>query len=67
MPKESPKTYDELKSKRMTIAMTPTGHQGLNALAQARGVSLSELLERIGRGLIAIDKEGPLLGELCAN
>ncbi|HEY9650018.1 MAG TPA: hypothetical protein V6C95_05100 [Coleofasciculaceae cyanobacterium] len=67
MPKESPKTYEELKSKRMTVAMTPTGYRGLNELAQARGVSLSELMERIGRGLIAIDKEGPKLGELCAN
>lgn len=67
MPKESPKTYDELKIKRMTTAMTPTGFRGLNALAEARGVSLSELLERIGRGLIALDREGPLLGEFCAN
>jgi predicted transcriptional regulator len=67
MPKESPKTYDELKNKRMTLAITPTGYRGLNALAQARGVSLSELMERIGRGVIALDRQGPLLGELCAN
>jgi predicted transcriptional regulator len=67
MPKESPKSYSEAKERRVSASLTPTGYQGLNALAQAKGVSLSELLERIGRGVIALDREGPLLGELCAN
>ncbi len=67
MPKESPKSYSEAKDRRVSVALTPTGYEGLNSLAQTRGVSLSELLERIGRGLIALDREGPLLGELCAN
>lgn len=67
MPKESPKSYREAKDRRVSLALTQTGFQGLNGLAEARGVSLSELLERIGRGIIALDREGQLLGELCAN
>ncbi len=67
MPKESPKSYSEAKDRRVSISLTPTGYGGLNALAQSRGVSLSELMERIGRGVIALDRQGPLLGELCAN
>lgn len=67
MPKESPKSYSEAKQRRVSASLTRTGHQGLDALAQARGVSISELLERIGRGVIALDREGPKLGELCAN
>lgn len=67
MPKESPKSYSEAKERRVSASLTPTGYQGLNELAQARGVSISELMERIGRGLIALDREKPRLGELCAN
>lgn len=47
-----PELHDELK-KRVSIALTPTGIQGLDALAAQEKISRSELVERIGRGLIA--------------
>jgi metal-responsive CopG/Arc/MetJ family transcriptional regulator len=47
-----PELHDELK-KRVSIALTPRGIQGLDALAAQQKISRSELVERIGRGLIA--------------
>lgn len=49
-----PELYDELK-KRITLAVTPTGVEGLDAIASSLGLSRSELVERIGRGLIGLD------------
>lgn len=49
-----PELYDELK-KRITLAVTPTGVEGLDAIASSLGLSRSELVERIGRGMIALD------------
>lgn len=48
-----PELYDELK-KRITLAITPTGVEGLDAIASSLGLSRSELVERIGRGLIQL-------------
>lgn len=43
--------YGEVKKVR-SIAVTDTGYEGLRAKAQACGCSLSEYLERLGRGLL---------------
>ncbi len=48
-----PEKWDELK-KRVTVSLTPKGIDGLDALAASMGVSRSDLLERIGRGIIPI-------------
>jgi hypothetical protein len=48
-----PQLHEELK-KRVSIALTPTGIQGLDALAARQKISRSELVERIGRGLISV-------------
>ena len=51
-----PELWDELK-RRCTIALTPTAITGLDQLAKQRKLSRSELIERIGRGLIPLGKE----------
>lgn len=43
-----PLTYGEPK-KRREVSVTDTGWMGVKAFARARGLSVSELLERIGR------------------
>jgi hypothetical protein len=43
--------YGEVK-KRRTIAVTDTSYQGLQELANHCGCSVSEYLERLGRGII---------------
>lgn len=48
--------YGELKKVR-SIAVTDTGYAGLRARAEASGCSLSEYLERLGRGLLYINEE----------
>lgn len=48
-----PELWDELK-KRFTIALTPTAVKGLDELAKQRELSRSELIERIGRGIIPL-------------
>lgn len=48
-----PDLHNELK-KRVNIALTPTGIDGLDTLASEFGVSRSELVEQIGRNLIAL-------------
>lgn len=51
--KGEPDLHDELK-KRVNIALTPTGIEGLDALASETGLSRSELIERIGRNQIPL-------------
>ncbi len=48
-----PEKWDELK-KRVNIMLTPTSINGLDTLATSLGMSRSELVERIGRGIIPI-------------
>ena len=48
-----PEKWDELK-RRYTMTLTPTGAGGLDALAATLGLNRSELVERIGRGIIPI-------------
>ena len=45
--------YEEAK-KRKQIMVTDKGWQGFKALAEAKGLSASELAERIGRGEIKL-------------
>lgn len=47
-----PSFYEESK-KHQRIRITPTAWQGLTLFAESLDVSVSELLERIGRGAIA--------------
>lgn len=67
MPKESPKTYSEKKEKRMSLSLTPTGYEGFAAVAQELGLSMSELIERIGRRQISLNAASQQLGESSAN
>lgn len=46
--------YDEKKENR-TFTLTSEAYVGLEQLALQRGVSRSELVERIGRGLIRLE------------
>lgn len=48
-----PEMWGELK-KPVTMTLTPTSISGLDALAYSLGLSRSELVERIGRGVIPI-------------
>jgi hypothetical protein len=48
-----PEKWDELK-KRVMLSLTPTSVDGLDAIAHGLGISRSELVERIGRGVISI-------------
>lgn len=48
-----PEKWDELK-KRVMLSLTPTGVDGLDAIASSLGLNRSELVERIGRGIIPI-------------
>lgn len=45
--------YGERKV-HMDSLVTPTGQIGLDELAHARGISRSEFLEQIGRGLLQV-------------
>lgn len=45
--------YSETK-KSTTVGLTPTATRGLDQMAAARGISRSELVERIGRGILKI-------------
>ncbi|MGK7873052.1 MAG: ribbon-helix-helix domain-containing protein [Xenococcaceae cyanobacterium] len=46
--------YSEAKVRR-NFTITPTADEGLKRLAEKLGVSKSELIEQIGRGLISIN------------
>jgi len=48
-----PEYYDELKN-RSTFSITSTAKTGINLLSRARSLSMSELIERIGRGTIKL-------------
>ncbi len=47
--------YYEEPKKRHEVMVTPEGWEGFKALASGRGLSASELIEQLGRGLIEID------------
>jgi hypothetical protein len=67
MPKTKHGEYGESKS-GVNFALTPTSLKGLTKMAEERKISRSELVERIGRGLIPVaDPEEDRLGEFCAN
>lgn len=51
--KGEPELYDE-KKKPLNIAMTPTGAKMLDDLAKNMGLTRSELVERIARGVIPL-------------
>ena len=48
-----PEIYDEIK-KAVSFAITPAAQLGLTRLSQQLKISRSELIERIGRGLLTI-------------
>lgn len=48
-----PEYYNELKG-TATFSLTPTGRLGINSLSRIRSISMSELIERIGRGIIKL-------------
>jgi hypothetical protein len=67
MPKAKHSEYAEIK-KDAHFSLTPTSIDGLDKMARQRKISRSELVERIGRGLIPIAvPEEQQLGESCAN
>jgi hypothetical protein len=48
-----PELYDELK-KIVSLSLTPTALAGLDESSKRLNISRSELVERIGRGLLTI-------------
>jgi hypothetical protein len=48
-----PEVYDELK-KIVSLSLTPTALAGLDESSERLNISRSELVERIGRGLLTI-------------
>ncbi len=48
-----PEVYDELK-KIVSLSLTPTALAGLDESSKRLNISRSELVERIGRGLLTI-------------
>jgi hypothetical protein len=51
-----PEYYNELKE-IATFSLTPTGKSGINSLSRIRSLSMSEFIERIGRGIIKLADE----------
>lgn len=51
--KGEPELYDE-KKKPLNLAMTPTGAKKLDAMAKNLGLTRSEFVERIARGIIPL-------------
>jgi predicted DNA-binding protein len=45
----------ENQKQRFSIKMTPTAKQGLEDLADSLGLSMAELVERIGRGKLRVE------------
>ena len=66
--KGEPAFYDEMK-KRVGISVTPTALEGFDEHATTWDVSKSELIERIGRGIIPLPspQEVERLGASSAN
>lgn len=54
--RNQPEYYDQLK-KPSTFSITPTAKAGVNSISQTLGISMSEFIERIGRGIIKIIHE----------
>ncbi len=50
-----PEIYNELK-KITSFSITPTARLGLKQLSEQLNISCSELIERIGRGLLTINE-----------
>jgi len=50
-----PEVYDELK-KIVSLSLTPTALTGLDEFSACLNISRSELVERIGRGLLTISE-----------
>lgn len=48
--------YNELKT-RITVSITPTAVNGIDAIADSLAISRSELIEQIGRGLLKVVAE----------
>jgi hypothetical protein len=51
--KNQPALYDDLK-RSLDLTLTPTGKKGLEQRAREWNLSKSELIERIGRGIIPL-------------
>ncbi|MGO8609244.1 ribbon-helix-helix protein, CopG family, partial [Rhizobium johnstonii] len=60
-----PMEYGESK-KKYTVTLTPTAWTVLDEMANQAGLSRSDLIERIARGLIPFDRRTLLEGELPA-
>ncbi|MBI4784190.1 MAG: ribbon-helix-helix protein, CopG family [Oscillatoriophycideae cyanobacterium NC_groundwater_1537_Pr4_S-0.65um_50_18] len=58
--------YGEKKD-RINISLTPTAQKLLNQQAVSLGVSRSELIEQLARGLVGSNPEVRSLGGFCAN
>lgn len=56
MPKADHHLHGEPKDQRLNGLLTATGKQGLTNLAKEYGVSVSELLEKIGRRELVISQ-----------
>lgn len=48
-----PELYDEVKG-QVNLSLTATGVKGLDELAKQMGLSRSELIEQVGRGLLPV-------------
>lgn len=53
-----PEMYNELK-KVTSFSITKTAHLGLKQLSEQLNISCSELIERIGRGVLTINELTP--------
>lgn len=63
-----PELYNEVKG-QVNVSLTNTGVQGLDTLAQQMGLSRSEFIEQIGRGILPVLTEDDLaaLGKVLAQ
>jgi hypothetical protein len=52
-----PQIHDEPKTARINSTLTPTGKEGIIKLAKKYDLSLSELIELIGRGEFEITRK----------
>jgi hypothetical protein len=63
-----PTKHNQPKTASLFARITPDGKDGLGELAAKKGISLAELLERIGRGEIELDQSADQqLGESQPN
>ncbi|MFG6094718.1 hypothetical protein SPB21_05685 [Leptothoe sp. ISB3NOV94-8A] len=61
MPKAGHSEHGQPKTERLNASLSPDGKQGLMDMADSYGVSVSELLEQIGRGAIPVGSPGELV------